>query len=324
MAVRMTKKKSYAFMNGDEKEETPLWLVTFADSMSLLLTFFVLLISFSSFEDVSISESMQSISEHLGGGVQSGLEKLRATYNLAEKEDELAKTVLGLDVSDKQVPFNLNEKPIDLDVTESKKMKALRELLKTNPALLSILIHKNKQKALNKPDAQDAVENESPEIDSRTAQIELSLENLQHYVVSEGLDDSFAVRENKSGEISFEIDCAALFDEDSATMGYESKQLLIRIARMLKTVPNRIGVEHLSWQGFMRSDSCAEDWGVPLLRTQAIIKFFLEEEPTISDDRFLIIARSYSDEQWETIQKVNTSGDGVIAITMMAFSDDFF
>jgi flagellar motor protein MotB len=324
MAVQQSPKKRYAFADTDEQEETPLWLVTFADSMSLLLTFFVLLISFSSFEEVSISESMQSISEHLGGGVQSGLEKLRTTYNLAEDEDELAKTFLGLDVSDKQVPFNINEKPIDLDVNNVNKMKALKELLKTNPALLSILIQKNKTAAANPAEAEEKSERESPEIDSRMAQIELSLENLQHYVVSEGLDESFAIQENKNGEISFQIDCAALFEENSATMGYESKQLLLRIARMLKTVPNRIGIQYLSQREFSVTDSFVEDWNVPLSRAEAIIEFFLAEEPMIGEDRFLILARSYTTEEWQTIQKVNTSGEGAIGITMMAFSDDLF
>lgn len=45
----------------DEPVGAPEWMVTFCDCMTLLLTFFVLLLSFSSFDDAAMSRVQQSI-----------------------------------------------------------------------------------------------------------------------------------------------------------------------------------------------------------------------------------------------------------------------
>jgi len=307
----------------EDQGDGQLWLVTFADSMSLLLTFFVLLISFSSFENVSLTETMQSISEHLGGGEKVGYNQIRTNYNLSKEESELAKQILGLRLTDMPTPFQLDEKPIALDVNRFRKINALKELLKENPALLSILMQKKSLEQIKKDlKAKKQTESVENEIQPQFVSIELSLQNLQHYIVSEGLDGIISIDRQNNGEISFEIDCSALFDEGTDIMRYESKQLLVRIASMIKTIPNRIAIQHIFEQKFHDSDTFVEDWNIPISRAEKIIKYLLEKEPTISEDRFMMLARSYNDKDWETIQKVNLSGDGVIGITILAFSEE--
>ncbi|MEZ4766111.1 MAG: flagellar motor protein MotB [Calditrichia bacterium] len=44
----------------------PLWIVTFSDLMSLLLTFFVLLLSFSSIQEVEFQKALGSLKGALG------------------------------------------------------------------------------------------------------------------------------------------------------------------------------------------------------------------------------------------------------------------
>ena len=57
----MAKKKK-----GSKKVETPAWLATFADMMSLLLAFFVLLFSFSSIQESKFQAAMASMQGALG------------------------------------------------------------------------------------------------------------------------------------------------------------------------------------------------------------------------------------------------------------------
>jgi len=51
---------------GDEQAGAPLWMVTFGDLMSLLLTFFVLLLSFSTINEEEFREAMSSLRGALG------------------------------------------------------------------------------------------------------------------------------------------------------------------------------------------------------------------------------------------------------------------
>ncbi|RKY36504.1 MAG: hypothetical protein DRP78_03470 [Candidatus Omnitrophota bacterium] len=55
---------------GKKKEQgipgCPLWMMTFGDCMSLLLTFFVMIISFTSFDEVKVQKALGSLHESLG------------------------------------------------------------------------------------------------------------------------------------------------------------------------------------------------------------------------------------------------------------------
>ncbi len=65
----------------DDMPTCPFWMLTFGDAMSLLLTFFVMLVSFTSFDELKVGGFIGSVSLRFGGmglsGEGSGLEKLR-------------------------------------------------------------------------------------------------------------------------------------------------------------------------------------------------------------------------------------------------------
>jgi hypothetical protein len=66
----------------DDGGGAPEWMLTFSDCMTLLLTFFVLLLSFSSFDE----EAFQKLKSILGGGMPS------MRVELAEKKDAFLPT----------------------------------------------------------------------------------------------------------------------------------------------------------------------------------------------------------------------------------------
>jgi len=324
MAKSASSLSQFNMSNEDDGGNEQLWIVTFADSMSLLLTFFVLLISFSSTETVGVTESMQSMSSHLGGGAKSGAALTKANFNISKEEDELAKKYLNLKLSDMPVPFNVNEKPIKLSMNNFQKVNAIQELLKENPALLSMLIQKKSLPAVKKLDYDPNKPSVADDIKLRSAQLELSLQNLQHYVTAEGLDDAFSVKKESDGEVSFQIDCSAIFDAGTSVMSYESRQLLTRIARLLKTIPNKVAVQHLVSPESQMSRAYETDWSLPLVRSKEIIEFLLSKEKDLDEDRFAILSRGYDESKWETITALNGSGEGVLGITILAFSEDMY
>ncbi len=80
MADKRKKKEKEEEVEEDEGPTCPFWMLTFGDAMSLLLTFFVMLVSFTSFDEMKVGGFIGSVSLRFGGagfsGRGSGLEKL--------------------------------------------------------------------------------------------------------------------------------------------------------------------------------------------------------------------------------------------------------
>lgn len=62
------KKKDYGFFRSADEKEDSTWLITYADMMTLLLTFFVFLMSISTPEPAKYIEMMRRLGDALGAG----------------------------------------------------------------------------------------------------------------------------------------------------------------------------------------------------------------------------------------------------------------
>ncbi len=317
-------KNKYLFYNTDNEDDesdTSLWMVTFADSMSLLLTFFVLLISFSSFDNEAIVASMYSMNDHLGGGQKKGDRMIKANLNLAEEMDEYMKKA-KVELSDTDVPFNVKEKPIKVNNSSFQKTNAIKELLKRNPALIRMLISKKSPPGvkLNK------FEESFKEISGDTPvakDLKLSLQNLRHFVMSEGLGDYVAIDEKANGEISFKIDCIAIFKEGTDEFNEDSKRLLMRIAAILKKLPNKIALEDYGKGLFKNLIAQNERNDLMLRRSLAVLKYLTTVEPDITPERFNIVIRAEPDKKMKKLMD-KSGNDGIIGVTIMAYSESMY
>ncbi len=78
--MALKKKKKVSQDSEDDMPTCPFWMLTFGDAMSLLLTFFVMLVSFTSFDEMKMGGFIGSVSLRFGGagfsGRGSGLEKM--------------------------------------------------------------------------------------------------------------------------------------------------------------------------------------------------------------------------------------------------------
>ncbi len=101
----------------DSGNGAPGWMVTYGDMMTLLLTFFVLLISFSSIQEVEFEKAMGSLKRALGVlPMRSGLQRKVHFYRQAQKaEEEVLDGVLKMQ---KQLEENGLEGEVKIDITE--------------------------------------------------------------------------------------------------------------------------------------------------------------------------------------------------------------
>lgn len=106
------------------KAGCPAWMMTFGDCMSLLLTFFVMIISFTTFDDIKVDQMLGSFSRSLG---------LLTTDRAAIFEKESRSTLQGQEVGNKSDPDDpnllvLGYKKEDMEKEKSIVMiKAIRE-----------------------------------------------------------------------------------------------------------------------------------------------------------------------------------------------------
>ncbi len=85
------KKKKEEVDDDDGMPTCPFWMLTFGDAMSLLLTFFVMLVSFTSFDEMKVGGFIGSVYIAFGGsglsGRGSGFEKVEEMTELLSKNN---------------------------------------------------------------------------------------------------------------------------------------------------------------------------------------------------------------------------------------------
>jgi len=100
----------------EEPGGAPEWMVTFSDCMTLLLTFFVLLLSFSSFDKETLPELGQSFAKALPSIGLSGKNKQNSMHERRPSNQEV-KQIKGAEVPSNAVEETINfmkeKKPLD-------------------------------------------------------------------------------------------------------------------------------------------------------------------------------------------------------------------
>jgi len=103
--------------NDLESPSSPAWMQTFADLMTLLLTFFVLLLSFSNMKKVKFSTTMQAIQGALG--VMPSLNKPVSSSQSSNSAQNLAKSLNKNIKKMKKVAANIDaKKNVGVEITE--------------------------------------------------------------------------------------------------------------------------------------------------------------------------------------------------------------
>ncbi len=109
-------KKNISIQAEEDPGGAPEWMVTFSDCMTLLLTFFVLLLSFSSFDKETLPTLGQSLAKALPSIGLSGKDKQESMYEKQPSSQEVKQTE-GTEVPSNAVEQTTNfmkeKKPLD-------------------------------------------------------------------------------------------------------------------------------------------------------------------------------------------------------------------
>ena len=112
----MPTRKRNISMEEEEPGGAPEWMVTFSDCMTLLLTFFVLLLSFSSFDKETLPALGQSLAKSLPSISLSGKNKQESMHEKQPSSKEVKKTPASETPSnavEQTTNFMKEKKPLD-------------------------------------------------------------------------------------------------------------------------------------------------------------------------------------------------------------------
>ena len=120
------------------KAGTPGWVTTFADLMSLLMCFFVMLVSMASVERTTFAKMAQSVSEGLGGGKAEILEESKTSIDVKleskknDKQDPATKLSQDLvnEIQDGQVEIDADGDALKIQLLQSATFGAGSDKLK--------------------------------------------------------------------------------------------------------------------------------------------------------------------------------------------------
>lgn len=299
-----------------DEDDSPGWIVTFADSMSLLLSFFVLLISFSSFDNDYVDKAVSSVNQHLGGGEKIGSNVVKADFAKAEVQIVMDETLTSRLIE--QASDNKAERVIDLEIKKFNKMTMLKDMLKENPSVLKLLLEKKLKEAGEEKKA------EAPAIEEKrfdVAQAELVLQNLEQFVMQEGIDDLLSIDKKDNGDVGLDFDCIALFDPDTDNLNVSSEMLLLRIGHILSMLPNHIAIVTYNSQAFSSEKLYTKEIDLAIARAHRLISYFEKCKYAIEQKRFSVMQKAYGDVVWKDIKSLDISGEGVIGINILAYDE---
>lgn len=223
----------------EEKAGTPAWVVTFADLMSLLMCFFVLLLSFSEIDAMKFRQIAQELSKAFG----------------------VQREVPALETPQGTSPVFQHFSPGRPDPTaldEVRQTTTTRELnLETQPA----------------PDPAATADTDG----SRTLEHALTLQQVLQTEIDQGQID-LRVDEGQQ-QVIIRIEERGSFPSGSAELSYGLVDLLVRMGRVLTNVPGDLTVEGHTDNIPIRSGRYDSNWNLSADRAAAVANALIEAGP---------------------------------------------
>lgn len=227
----------------DDKPGTPAWVVTFADLMSLLMCFFVLLLSFSEIDAMKFRQIAQELSKAFG----------------------VQREIPALEIPQGTSPVFQHFSPGRPDPTsldEIRQTTTTRELnLETQPS----------------PDPAEATD----AANNRTLEHALTLQQVLQNEIDQGQID-LRVDEGQQ-QIIIRIEERGSFPSGSAELSYGLVDLLVRMARVLTNVPGDLTVEGHTDDVPIRSARYDSNWNLSADRAAAVANALIEAGPLDED-----------------------------------------
>ncbi|MFC3608967.1 flagellar motor protein MotB [Stutzerimonas tarimensis] len=224
----------------EEKPGMPAWVMTFADLMSLLMCFFVLLLSFSEIDAMKFRQIAAELSKAFG----------------VQREVPAMEVPMGTSpIFDKFSPGKPEPTLVD---------NVLQDTTEQAPQLDTL-------RGRTETDIESLVEQITRE------QIEVSLEVLQQ-VLAEELREGFLQLDHDRKRIIIRVEEKGAFPSGSADMTHAFYDMLDRIADVLAQLPGEISIEGHSDNMQINTPRFRSNWDLSAARASSVANALLASE----------------------------------------------
>jgi chemotaxis protein MotB len=236
----------------------PLWMVTFADLMSLLVCFFVLIISFS----VPDTKKLKIVAGSMRDAF--GFQREMVVTGMVEIDGnpryQYARDLVPLPVLDLVGPIPEDSRDIEALSEREAAFERLREIVDPYvldwPALDEQVVAERAESSEDRRFEQ--IETELRQAIQAVPELERLADNLEVERAPEGLRIQIVDQERRS-----------MFPLGSARMYQPTRALLARVATAIAALPNRISISgHTDGLAFRRTDGY-DNWSLSLDRADA-------------------------------------------------------
>jgi len=244
----------------------PPWMATFADLMSLLMCFFVLLLSFATIDAVRFKKMAESMQDAFG----------------VQRKIPANEIVMGVSVIKQEWSPTVSEQSVITEIRQETS-EVQQEQLKMHDAE-----EQQKQEQLQKQlqqeiDRQAAIEAAEQQLKNELAQ---QMDELQDALEQE-IDQGLVTLERKESSIIVRIQEKGSFGSGSARLDPEFHEVMARISKVLAAKPGKITVAGHSDNIPISTGRFRSNWELSSARAVTVLHSMLRNKD-IAEDRVVV------------------------------------
>ncbi|MCL2773425.1 MAG: OmpA family protein [Oscillospiraceae bacterium] len=251
----MKKKKNHE----GSHDNTERWLLSYADFITLLMVFFVVMYSMSRVDQIKFYQLAQSLSSAFVGG----------TGNLQE----------GTANSNMQIPIDLPTWPATSEDNTSDTTSAAESTDSTEPT------------APTEPTSMDANAIEQAAQNLEMNNLKKIEEQLADYFIKENLNDAIMLHIDSRGLV-ISLNAAVLFDSGSAVVKPEMADTLIGVGSIIDKLDNYIRVEGHTDNVPVGVSQYKTNWELSTARATNVVELFINQ---VGINPLKLVAAGYSE-----------------------------
>jgi len=252
------------------EEGLPGWLATFADMMTLLMCFFILLLSFAEIDAIRFKKMAESIKDAFG----------------VQKEIVSVDTVKGISVVKLEFSASISD-PTIVNQIRQETTEEEKDRLEVNDGPKDESEEENKETAIIDQDVMDAVEA------AIKAEVEDQAEELRKALKKE-IDEGMVTVEVVDTNVIIRINEKGSFASGSADLHPGFMDVLDRIAVAISTRPGRVIVAGHTDNKPISTSRFRSNWELSTARAVTVVHALLTD-PTLDPERFLLEGHAESD-----------------------------
>jgi len=254
--------------NGRPKCEDglPPWMATFADLMSLLMCFFVLLLSFATIDAVRFKKMAESMQDAFG----------------VQRKIPANEIVMGVSVIKQEWSPTVSEPSVITEIRQETS-DAEQEHLKMLDAEEQQKLEEQQKQLQQEIDRQAAMEAAEQQLQDELAQ---QMDELQD-ALNQEIDQGLVTLERKESSIIVRIQEKGSFGSGSARLDPEFHEVMARISKVLAAKPGKITVAGHSDNIPISTGRFRSNWELSSARAVTVLHSMLRNQD-IAEDRVVV------------------------------------